>query len=81
MNLTRSDLDAWADKQRAAGKVGTFLLRLDAGDTVPMGMHGAAQTFVANEPTVVQVVVYRDYGWTIVRVETITPAQILGDLL
>lgn len=68
MYLTREALDAWADSLRnvgnvVTGSIGSHLIRLEEGDSMPRREDSNPGTMITG-PALVELVVYRDGGWS-----------------
>jgi hypothetical protein len=79
MHLTREALDMWAaaeyPKTRQVSDRRT-LIRLEEGDIMDIRLHPRGITNVAAGPALVELIVYRDGGWSAREMDYETPESI-----
>lgn len=76
MHLTRETLDAWAATLQIAASDRRRILRLEEGDSMDGGNPNAPGTCTIPGPAIVELIVYRDGGWSARELPCETPESI-----
>jgi hypothetical protein len=71
-HLTYTDVDRWATIAGA----GRYLVRVVSGERMPIRVHPQAMTNTVAGPAIVELVVFRDGGWTAREMHYETPESI-----